>query len=86
MAKYEKYPPDMKGIPPISLRHLLGGLAVIVAAFFGYFEYWGDFGLCLTLSIIIFLGVYIENWYRRIARRLDRLEDMIREIRPQRED
>lgn len=80
VAKYEKYPPDMKNIPPISSRHLLGISVLIVAGVFGYFESWGNFGLSLGLAIIVFLGVYLENQYRRIAKRLDQLQDLVQNI------
>ena len=67
-----------KKIRPAIVRFSFSWLSLLAACFLGYFEVWGYFGATLTLAVIIALGAYLENHYRRIALRFDQLEELIR--------
>ena len=65
-------------ISPAIFRFSLGWLSLLASVFCGYFELWKYFGLTLGLSFVLFLGAYLENYYRRIVLRFDRLEELLR--------
>jgi hypothetical protein len=69
----------MKKNLPLIILPLCAAFVLVFAGLYGRTKDWTNFGMCLTAGIVFIISVLLESEYRRFVRKIDKLEELIRE-------
>ena len=76
----------MKKYLPLIIRLLGVILFLVLSGFYGKSGDWANFGVCLTCGTILAVSALLESEYRRFVRKIDKLEEIIRETQKKQQD
>jgi len=76
----------MKKNLPLIVLPVCALIVLVLAGFYRKSEDWANFGICLVAGTVFIVSALLESEYRRFVRKIDKLEEIIREAQKKQGD